>query len=68
MYEHAKTWFHASDFMGQKLRSSSFGIRLGDNRYYALDLAVSKPQGDKSPYNPEQKVRYSLSLTYQLDL
>lgn len=68
LYEHAKTSFHAAEFQGQKLRSSSFGIRIGDNRYYALDIAVSKPQGDKSPYNPEQKLRYSLSLTYQLDL
>lgn len=68
MYEHAQTWFNTKGWAGQELRSSSIGIRLGDNRYYALDLAVSKPHGDKSPYNPDQKLRYNLSLSYQLDL
>ena len=66
LYEQARTWFHQANWQGQTLKSSSFGIRLSDNKHYALDLAVSKPQGDASPYNPEKKLRYSLSLVYQL--
>jgi hemolysin activation/secretion protein len=65
LYEYAKTWFYGSQIAGQNLRSTSLGMRFGDNRHYALDLSVSKPQGYKSSYNPAQKVRYSLNLTYQ---
>lgn len=68
LYEEAKTRFHRQGFVGAHLRSSSLGIRFGDQKYYALDLSVSKPHGDKSYYNPEEKLRYNLSLTYQLDL
>lgn len=68
MYEASKTWFHTALYEGQQLRSSSLGMRFGDNRYYALDLSLSKPQGFKSSFNPEQKLRWSLSLTYQLDI
>lgn len=65
LYEHARTWFHEAGWASQKLESSSLGLRLSDNKYYAVDVAVSKPHGDKSPYNPQQKLRYSMSLTYQ---
>ena len=68
LYEDAKTWFHLEGVEGMHLRSSSLGIRVGDQKHYALDLSVSKPQGDKSYQNPQEKVRYNISLTYQLDL
>lgn len=68
LYEHAKTWFHQSDWQGQKLQSTSVGLRLSDSKHYALDLAVSKPHGDKSPINPQQKLRYSLVLNYNFDM
>ena len=68
LYEEARTKFHRNTFASQTLRSSSLGVRFGDQRTYALDLSVSKPHGDKSLRNPKQKVRYSLSLTYQFDL
>ena len=67
LYEQAKTWFESSSFVGQELKSSSAGIRLSDGRHYAVDLSISKPQGDPSAVNPERKVRYSLSLSYQLN-
>lgn len=67
-YEWARTWFHTAGLTGQTLKSTSLGLRLSDNRYYALDVSGSKPQGDSSPYNPSKKLRYSLSLSYQLDL
>jgi len=67
MYEQSKTWFHETAFPKQTLKSSSLGIRLSDERYYTLDLAASKPQGFRSSVNPQQKVRYSLSLTYRFD-
>ena len=67
MYEDAKTWFETSGLLSQRLRSSSIGIRLSDSRYYYVDLTASKPHGDRSPYNPSQKMRYSLSLNYNLD-
>ena len=68
LYEQARTRFHRNTYASQTLRSSSFGVRFGDQRTYALDLSVSKPQGDKSIYNPKRNVRYNLSLTYQFDL
>ena len=68
LYEYAHTRFHRNTYASQTLRSSSFGVRFGDQRTYALDLSVSKPQGDKSLYNTKRSVRYSLSLTYQFDL
>lgn len=68
LYEEAQTWFHTEGWADQRLRSASIGLRFGDQRYYALDLSVSKPMGDKSYYNPEDKVRYNMTLTYQLDL
>lgn len=68
MYEYAKTWFEASGVQGQVLRSTSAGIRFGDGRFYNLDLFVAKPQGDPSPYNPEKKVRFGLTLQYRLDM
>lgn len=68
LYEHAQTRFHREGLQGSKLQSSSLGIRVGDQKYYALDVSVSKPHGDKSFYNPDEKVRYNMSLTYQLDL
>lgn len=67
-YEQARTWFHTQGLQGQTLKSTSLGIRLSDSRYYALDVSASKPLGDPSPYNPEKKLRYSLTLSYQLDL
>lgn len=65
LYEEAKTWFDQSGIPGQHLKSSSVGLRLSDSRHYAIDLSVSKPLGDPSPYNPERKLRYSMTLTYQ---
>lgn len=67
-YEQARTWFHTQGLQGQTLKSTSLGIRLSDSRYYALDVSASKPLGEASPYNPDKKLRYSLTLSYQLDL
>jgi hemolysin activation/secretion protein len=68
LYEEAQTWFNRENWKGMRLRSSSLGIRIGDQKYYALDFSVSKPHGDKSYQNPKEKLRYNISLTYQLDL
>lgn len=68
LHEQAQTWFHSQGLEGMRLRSSSLGIRVGDQKHYALDLSVAKPHGDKSYQNPQEKVRYNISLTYQLDL
>lgn len=65
LYEQARTWFHQAGWQGQKIQSSSIGLKLSDGKHYAIDLAMSKPHGDKSPYNPDQKLRYSMTLTYQ---
>lgn len=65
LFEEARTWFHESAYRDQTLRSTSLGVRFGDQRYYSLDLSVSKPQGDRSPQNPARKLRYGLALTYQ---
>jgi hemolysin activation/secretion protein len=50
-----------------QLRSVALGVRLTDNRHYALDLAAAKPTGDPSPNNPERRLRLSLLLSYQFD-
>ncbi len=50
-----------------QLRSVALGLRLTDNRHYALDLAAAKPTGDPSPNNPERRIRFSLLLSYQFD-
>ncbi|MEH3086736.1 MAG: ShlB/FhaC/HecB family hemolysin secretion/activation protein [Xylophilus ampelinus] len=50
-----------------RLRSVALGLRLTDNRHYALDLAAAKPTGDPSPNNPERRIRLSLLLSYQFD-
>ena len=68
LYEHAQTWFHQANWQGQKLQSTSLGLRLSDSKHYALDLAASKPHGYKSPVNPQQKLRYSLSFSYNFDI
>jgi hemolysin activation/secretion protein len=50
-----------------QLRSVALGMRLTDNKHYALDLAAAKPTGDPSPNNPERRLRFSLLLSYQFD-
>lgn len=68
LYEQARTWQQRSGVATAQLKSTSLGLRLGDGRYYALDIAVSKPQGDAAFSNPERKERFSMVLSYQLDL
>ena len=65
LFEEARTWFQESAYRDQTLRSTSLGVRFGDQRYYSLDLSVSQPQGERSPQNPAPKLRYGLALTYQ---
>lgn len=67
LYEWARTHQQAQGVNSNTLRSASLGLRLSDNRYYALDLAMSKPLGDHSVNNPERKLRYSLLLSYNLE-
>lgn len=67
LYEWARTHQQSSSAIGNTLRSASLGLRVSDNRYYALDVAMSKPLGDTSIYNPDRKLRYSLVLSYNLD-
>lgn len=67
LYEWARTHQQTSGVKGNTLRSASLGLRLSDSRHYALDLAMSKPLGDRSVNNPERELRYSLVLSYNLD-
>lgn len=67
LYEWARTKHQTSGIKGNTLRSASLGLRVSDNRHYALDVAMSKPLGDHSIYNPDRKMRYSLVLSYNLD-
>ncbi|MBV8250497.1 MAG: ShlB/FhaC/HecB family hemolysin secretion/activation protein [Comamonas sp.] len=67
LYEWARTRQQSSNLQGNNLRSASLGLRVSDSRHYALDLAMSKPLGDRSLNNPERKLRYSLILSYNLD-
>lgn len=67
LYEWARTHQQISGLRGNTLRSASLGLRVSDNRYYAVDMAISKPQGDRSINNPNRELRYSLVLSYNLD-
>ncbi|MDR2297212.1 MAG: ShlB/FhaC/HecB family hemolysin secretion/activation protein [Comamonas sp.] len=67
LYEWARTHQETSGAKGNTLKSASLGLRISDSRHYALDLAMSKPLGDRSINNPERKLRYSLVLSYNLD-
>lgn len=67
LYEWARTRQETSGVKGNTLKSASLGLRISDNRHYALDLAMSKPLGDRATNNPERKLRYSLVLSYNLD-
>ena len=67
LYEWARTHQQNSAVASHTLKSASLGLRVSDNRYYALDVAMSKPLGDRSTNNPDRKLRYSLMLSYNLD-
>lgn len=67
LYEWARTHQQTTGASGNTLRSASLGLRLSDNRYYALDVAMSKPLGDSSLNNPNRELRYSLMLSYNLE-
>ncbi len=49
-----------------RLRSFSLGLRLTNHKQYSLDLAMSRPLGDRTPDNPERHWRASLALSYRL--
>lgn len=68
LYEWARTYQQTSGLAGNTLRSASLGLRLSDSRHYSLDLAASKPLGDRALNNPDRELRYSLMLSYNLDL
>ena len=63
----ARTHQQNSAVASHTLKSASLGLRVSDSRYYALDVAMSKPLGDRSSNNPDRKLRYSLMLSYNLD-
>ena len=67
LYEWARTHQQNSAVASHTLKSASLGLRVSDSRYYALDVAMSKPLGDRSTNNPDRKLRYSLMLSYNLD-
>lgn len=50
-----------------KLASASLGLRVTDNNYYSVDIALSKPMGDASPDNPDRKLRVSTQLSYNFE-
>lgn len=50
-----------------QLVSLTLGARLTDQKYYSVDLGVSKAVGDAPLENPERKLRTNLILNYRLD-
>lgn len=50
----------------ERLRSVSLGLRLTNHKQYSLDLAVSRPTGDRPVENTERDWRASLTLSYRL--
>lgn len=67
LYEIARTWQQHQGMPSAKLRSASIGIRLHNQRYYSVDVAIAKPLGDLAINNPTRRLRLSVLLTYQLD-
>ena len=66
LLEHARVSGNPGTVASADLKSSSLGLRLSNAAYYSVDMAVSKPLGYASPYNPERKVRMSLLVNYNL--
>jgi hemolysin activation/secretion protein len=66
LFEAAKVSTQVGTPAPEKLRSVALGVRMSDNKYYSVDVALAKPTGDASSDNPQRRLRVSLMLTYQL--
>lgn len=49
-----------------RLGSAGLGLRLSDNKHYAVDLTVAQPFGDKPPEANRRRPRVNLTFSYQL--
>ncbi len=66
LLENARVYNRFGTPAPERLRSLSLGLRLTNHKQYSLDLAVSRPLGDRTPDNPERHWRASLALSYRL--
>lgn len=66
LLENARVYNRFGTPAPERLRSQSLGLRLTNHKQYSLDLAVSRPLGDRTPDNPERHWRASLALSYRL--
>ncbi|RYX95933.1 MAG: ShlB/FhaC/HecB family hemolysin secretion/activation protein [Comamonadaceae bacterium] len=64
LLETARVFSNAGNLAFSKLSSASIGLRVTDNRYFSVDVALSKPVGDASPNNPDRDIRASTMLSY----
>lgn len=49
-----------------RLGSAGLGLRLSDDRHYAVDLTVAQPVGDQPPEVEHRRPRVNLTFSYQL--
>lgn len=66
LLETARVHSNAGPLAFSKPSSASLGLRITDSKYYALDVALSKPVGDASPFNPDRDLRASTMFSYSL--
>ncbi len=67
LFEAARVHTRVGTPAPERLRSVSLGLRLSNLRHYNLDLALSRPTGDRTPQNPERDWRAHITLSYRLD-
>ena len=66
LLENARVSGNPGTVASADLTSSSLGLRLSNATNYSVDMALSKPLGYASPYNPDRKIRMSLLVNYTL--
>ena len=66
LLETARVYSNAGQLAFSKPSSASVGLRLTDNRFFSVDVALSKPVGEASPFNPDRDIRASTMLSYSL--
>lgn len=65
LLEAARVFAREGTPVPQKLRSVSLGVRVSNFKHYSVDLAMSKPTGERPLENPDRQWRASLSLSYR---
>lgn len=64
--QYARVWLHDGASTFARLGTAGIGVRWTDKHYYAFDLAVAEPVGDKPPGANRRSPRVNFTFSYQL--